>query len=509
MYDVAVVGSGPNGLTAAAYLARAGASVVMLERRFERGGSLATDDYSTPFQYNIAQFELPLAEELPPYRDLGLHEQGIGFVLPNTPFGVRAEPGGEELTVGRGGRGLGSEIEEMIAAASTAVSPLLYRGPRPEHEVREAVRKAGLDACLTLADSSPRALAGRVEDPRAGVVLRYACALAGFLEGDAPLGLIGSFSVARLFSPAIVVGGSKNLANGLARAAASAGARGLLTTEVTRVEASGQSFRVLTADGRVIEARTVVSTLDPHGTFLDLLPAEDALAEPREAAARWITEGTGPFTAHFGIKGEPPTQAGSNGRSDALIRIFGFGSAAEVEERLSTVLRGELPPSVAGHLTAVSSHDPLQASPGPFGPLHTLRMQTHVPYELPEPGWDRLRTSYRARCWETLVANFGGLARAKLLFQFCDTPRDIERRFGTTRRGSIRQGALIGAQTLTARPHSSCSSGRTPLPGLYLAGGAVHPGIPGSLAGGYNVAALVAQDLGLKRWWPEPDRTYH
>jgi phytoene dehydrogenase-like protein len=46
------------------------------------------------------------------------------------------------------------------------------------------------------------------------------------------------------------------------------------------------------------------------------------------------------------------------------------------------------------------------------------------------------------------------------------------------------------------------------LPGVYLAGGAVHPGVPGSLAGGYNAAAVVARDLGLERWWPEPDPTY-
>ncbi len=84
-YDVAIVGAGPNGLTSAAYLARAGASVVLLERRFERGGTFATDDYSTPFQYNLAQFELPLGKGLPPYRDLDLRSQGVRFVEPELP----------------------------------------------------------------------------------------------------------------------------------------------------------------------------------------------------------------------------------------------------------------------------------------------------------------------------------------------------------------------------------------------------------------------------------------
>src|SRR5262245_59764716 len=234
-YDVAIVGAGPNGLTAAAYLSRAGARVVLLERRFERGGTFATDDYSTPFQYNLAQFELPLGEGLRPYADLDLSSLGIRFVEPELPFSARIGSDDSELVVGRGGAGLGAEIEGALAAAVDAVAPLLYSPPVSIDE---------LDAGLELADATPRSLAMRAEDPRAAVIVRYACALAGFLDGDAPLGPVGAFALASLFSPAIVVGGTKNLANGLARVAAARGARCLTSRPVSRVERNGDGFVV-------------------------------------------------------------------------------------------------------------------------------------------------------------------------------------------------------------------------------------------------------------------------
>jgi phytoene dehydrogenase-like protein len=445
-YDVAIVGAGPNGLTAAAYLARAGARLVLLERRFERGGTFATDDYSTPFQYNLAQFELPLGEELRPYRDLDLRSEGVRFVEPRLPFAC------DGLVVGRGGEGLGGDVEQMLAEASEAVAPLLYRPP-------------GDSPSIALAHVTPAALAERVDDPRAGVVLRYACGMAGFLDGDVPLGPIGAFAVARLFSPSIVVGGTKNLANGLFRVAARAGARGFVSAEVVHVGRDGDGCLVRLADGRELGARAVISTIPQQ-----------------EAADRRTVDETGPFTAHFGIKGDPPAPArGAEG--DALIRVFGFGEPADVERHFRDALAGRMPTSVAGHLTAVTAHDPLQASPGPYGPLHTLRVQTVVPFEHPDGHWDRLRTGFRGDCWDAVAGHFRGLGEARLLFQFCDTPLDMQRRFGTSRPGSTRQGAP--------------SSVRTPVAGLYLGGGAVHPGVPGSLGGGYNAAVAVAEDLGL------------
>ena len=135
-YDVAIVGAGPNGLTAAAYLARAGARVIVLEARFERGGTLASDDYSTPFTYNLAQFLLPAGTDTPPYRDLGLADHAVAFVTPEVAFSTTID--GETLTVGRGGEGLGTELQGLVAEANEHRRPAAVpaRRRRREHARR-------------------------------------------------------------------------------------------------------------------------------------------------------------------------------------------------------------------------------------------------------------------------------------------------------------------------------------------------------------------------------------
>jgi phytoene dehydrogenase-like protein len=182
---------------------------------------------------------------------------------------------------------------------------------------------------------------------------------------------------------------------------------------------------------------------------------------------------------------------------EPYLRLVGFGSAQDLDDHLTAVRGGRLPERPAGVLSVTTAHDPLQASPGPYGPLHTLRFDTFAPLNHPDGSWDSNRRGYRAECWRFLCGEFPALREARLIAQFADAPGDLRRRFATTSAGTVRQGALRPSQTLALRPHPLCADTRTPVPGFYLGGGGVHPGVPGLLSAGMLAAQAIRADRRL------------
>src|SRR5207244_7164592 len=110
------------------------------------------------------------------------------------------------------------------------------------------------------------------------------------------------------------------LAAGLFRAAARSGTQFASVADVVAIRPAEGEVTVGCRDGREFRGRAVVSTVDPKTTFLELLDASVVPEGIRQAAQAWRLDRTGPFTAHFGIKGEPPRLAGEASR--ALVQVL-------------------------------------------------------------------------------------------------------------------------------------------------------------------------------------------
>jgi phytoene dehydrogenase-like protein len=162
--------------------------------------------------------------------------------------------------------------------------------------------------------------------------------------------------------------------------------------------------------------------------------------------------------------------------------------------------------AIHGRATCTSQFDSLAAvGQDVCGELNTLRFETWAPYKLDGQDWDDVRKDYMKQClaaWQEYAPN---LKDASFGYEFVFTPKDIERRLINMKNGSYKQGAYSMTQMGYLRPNDQCSQYSTPVEGLYMGGAAVYPGGMILHGAGYNAAKVVAEDLGLDIWWPEPE----
>lgn len=520
-FDVVIIGGGPNGLIAGAYLAKAGLSVAICERRFEAGGGLATEENLYPcYSSNPHVLYHMMVDYMPAIRDFDLDGPALTWIKPNCQTGMIFEDGSslllarmvqdtkdsiskysfkDAVTFGRVIRDWRRIVDEIIA-------PATYLPPMAPIEITMAMQRTKVgQQMLEIGELSPLQLITETfEHDKVRALMLYASCMWGLDPRETGLGFMVPLMLDRAMNKCYCYGGSHKFAGALGRQVLRNGGLILEAATVDKIlMENGRAAGVHIAyEDRVLRARAVMSTLDPHTTFLDLVGEDHLDPSLAELIRGWHWDKWSFNTLHVAAD-EPPRYACDDPFIDqAFATVIGFDGMNDVLAHWDNVAAGKLDlGNFGGHSTCESLFDPtLSERPGKYVSMY----QIHAPYGIRD-GWvnwrDEVQQAMLAR-WQKAAPNL----RGKIVSTAMEDPEEIEIRFPQMRRGSIKHGDYRPLQMGCYRPNQECSTTRTPIEGLYTCGVSTYPG--GLVLGGpgYIGANMVAEDLGVRKWWkPTPE----
>jgi len=524
-YDVIIVGAGPNGLTAGAYLAKAGASVLILERRDETGGGLSTEEFSG-FRFNLHGTYMMMMDVMPAYKDLEMDANGCRYVQPDVPVALLTRTG-EALTLYRDMERSAKSIEKFSAKDAATyrevmsewkqmvddiLIPATYTLPVPPLDQVEMFASTEIGKkLLDITEKTPIEIIDECgfESEYVKTALLHLACMWGIEPEVSGLGFMVPLVTNRMLNAALVIGGSHALSSIIQRIAVANGAEILESSEVARIIVKDDTATgVELTNGLKFEGRVVISSADPVSTFLKMIDesiCQQICPTIIYQTKEWEWEHWSLFGLHLALSQPPRYKAADFDPAvdEAMLKLMGFESTGEFISHVEKVKAGEF--GVAGSSTTVSDFDPLQAPGDIFPGTATARWESLAPYELKDGNWQEKAEDYADEIWNTWKEYAPNLAEAKVIRRYAYPPTYIEQKLVNMVRGSFKHGAYISTQMGYLRPNVDCSGYRTPIKNLYLAGASTYPGGMVLLANGYNAAGVVTEDLALDRWWAEPD----
>ena len=523
-YDAIVVGAGHNGLTAGAYLARAGLSTLILERREIVGGCCVTEEIAPGCRASTTSY---IASMLRPevIRDLNLRDHGLRMV-PCDPMLQVAFPDGQvvpwwadrDRAVARF-RKISTKDAETFVRVDDQLKKLarylqpFFMEPPPEpgtnsftawmnliHVGRRflGISSAEIAQLISFLTGSLGDFLDRNYDSEKLKTLFLANNVYGkhggpYQPGTA-IGLLfhllsgGEHELQGFFGH--VMGGMGAITQALAAAGQKFGAEIHVNAPVAKIDVrDGRARGVILEDGTEIRARVVLSNADPKRTFLKMIEI-DKLPPEFLQAVRGIKM-DGPCAKVNMVLSEEPRFTGTPANATAQERsLFTLVPSLEFAERCYDIAKfGEIPEELWVDCVVASNVDDSLAPPGKH--VMTCFVQ-YVPYRLREGNWDEKRELLGDRVVRKIAEYAPNVPKA-IIVRLVLTPLDLERTYGLTE-GNIFHGELSLEQLFFMRPLSGWSHYRTPINGLYLCGAGTHPGGGVTGAPGHNAAHQVLRD---------------
>jgi phytoene dehydrogenase-like protein len=548
-YDAIVIGAGHNGLVTACYLARAGYSVLVLERRYVVGGACVTEEIFPGFKVSTAAYVNSLfRKEI--VADLRLKEYGFE-ILERNPSSFSPFPDGRYLLLGpdpdlnhreiskfsRKDAESYPKYEAMLERVAAVIEPTLdMTPPNPQRprlrdlwklfQLGRSIRNLGpaLGEAVEILTGPARPILDRWFESEE---------LKATLATDAVIGAMAAPSMPGtayvLFHHVMgetngkrgvwgyVRGGMGGLTQALAKAAQSLGVTIRCEAEVSRILAKDGAIRgVALANGEEFLAPVVASNADACVTFTKLLDASE-LPSDFVAAIDRINYDSASLKINVALselpnfRACPGLEAGLHHRGTIHI----CPDLDTIERAFDDAKYGQPSRTPILECTIPSVVDPTVAPPGKH--LMSMFIQ-YAPYELRKSGkpaakrkkagtwtaefrrinpseesgeetWDTLRDPFADRCFN-LLNDYAPNFKSSVLNRQVLTPLDLERTFNLTG-GNIFQGSMSLHQLFCNRPVPGFADYRTPIRGLYLCGSAAHPGGGVMGAAGRNAAREI------------------
>ncbi|MCZ7564486.1 MAG: NAD(P)/FAD-dependent oxidoreductase [Burkholderiales bacterium] len=518
--DFIIVGGGHNGLACAAYLAKAGASVLVLERAAEVGGGCSTTEATLPgFKHNICSVVHTHIPTSPVYRDLELERHGVRYVYPEHLRGT-VFPDHRSIVMYREPERMAAELARFSARDARTYTrlqadygefiestylPLMYSPPLPP-SVQTAMLERSEEGRTLLqwqVSTPARLLDELFESEEVKVHFLARLTVLGFAPDQFGLGWICLFRILKAEAP-ICVGGSQQLAVGLRRALEAHGGAVRTNVEVKRIVLAGnRAVGVEIADGTHIAARkAVVTNVEPKKSFLGLVGAEHLPEAFATRVRNYHSSGRSLFVLHLALS-EPPRYraAADNPAVDTAFSQEMFGATvADQVCAYHDIAMGRAPSEAMLQITLPTLFDPSQAPAG----RHTAVVWQYAPYAVaPEgpAGWRSRRQAYAEHLLELWRSYAPNMSRDKVLAMTIQDPTDTERRNDNLVNGVDVVGDMTPDQMGYFRPFAGWSGYRTPVEGLYMCGGYCHPGGGVHAGAGHNAAGVIAEDCKLAKWW--------
>ncbi|MFQ5527244.1 MAG: phytoene desaturase family protein [Thermoanaerobaculia bacterium] len=514
-YDVVVIGGGHNGLVCAAYLAKAGRRVLVLERRHVLGGAAATEELYPGFQFSVCSYVVSLFRPSI-IRDLDLARHGMEIIPLETAFTPRigdkglcrwSDPGRTRHEISRFSP-RDAEIYPEFSLTMTKMARFVRNiidTPAPDPTSWNPVE---LFKLLRRGRELQRGGADNVSMNLKLLTMSAVDFLDRWFESDvlkAPMsvsGIIGTFLGVRSPGTAYVLlhhymgdidgafrswgyskGGTGGISLACARAAESFGAEIRTEAGVERVILdNGRATGVVLENGDEIRAKTVISSCDPRRTFFGFVGRDRLGGDFVRQIDRYKLRGSS-GKVNLAVD-RLPRFHGRDG-TDFLRGDITIAPGIDYLERAYDQAKyGEFSERPYINVVIPSIMDPSVAPPG----KHVISMFVqYAPYRIKAgaENWPSKREAFGDAVVDTLAEYSPGL-KESILYRQVLTPWDLEQDFGLGE-GNIFQGELSLEQLLFQRPAAGWAHYRTPIKDLWMCGSATHPGgglmgAPGQLA---------------------------